>query len=91
MTATLAATAGNLIQSNTLIFTVALGSYNGSIKATDYILLKWDTTKNAIKMVHFHDLFISNKNIVKLVNYKCLKHIWVNSSNNSNNNNNKEC
>ena len=48
MTETLAATAGNLIKSSTLIFTVALGSYNGSIKATDYILLKWDTTKNAI-------------------------------------------
>lgn len=25
--------------------------------------------------------FINNKNIIKLVNYKCLKHIWVNNTN----------
>ena len=28
--------------------------------------------------------FINNKNITKLVNYKCLKHIWVNDSVNKN-------
>lgn len=30
--------------------------------------------------------FINNKNITKLVNYKCLKHIWVNDSINKNGN-----